>query len=127
MAARILVVDDEPVVADTLALIFRGSGYVADAVYSGQEALNFISDNPPALVVTDILMPGLDGVELAKRIRRAIPHCLILLFSGNVNAQGILDAAQKEGHAFEVLAKPVYPPEILTKVASLLRLQAAEA
>jgi CheY-like chemotaxis protein len=127
MMARILIVDDEPVVADTLALIFRASGYVAEAVYCGEDALNSIESNPPSLVITDVMMPGLNGVELAKLIQAAYPDCPILLFSGNTGAQGLLDAALRNGRSFEVLAKPVYPPELLTKVATLLSQNIAQA
>jgi CheY-like chemotaxis protein len=127
MKARILIVDDEPVVADTLALIFRASGYLADAVYSGEEALHFIDANPPSLVVTDVMMPGLNGIELAKLVKTAYPECPILLFSGNANTSGLLDAASKAGQTFEVLAKPVYPPQILNKVAIMLSQSIAQA
>jgi CheY-like chemotaxis protein len=127
MTARILIVDDEPVVADTLALIFRASGYLAEAVYCAEDALISIDVNPPSLVITDIMMPGLNGVELAKLIQTAYPDCPILLFSGNTNAQGLLDAARQNGRSFEVLAKPVYPPELLTKVATLLSQNVAQA
>jgi CheY-like chemotaxis protein len=65
-------------------------------------------------------MPGLDGIALAKRIRTSHPTCRVLLFSGNADTQDLLEAAQQEGHAFEVLAKPVPPPQMLAKVASLL-------
>jgi CheY-like chemotaxis protein len=127
MLARILVVDDEPVVADSLATIFRASGYMAEAVYSGEEALNLIEINPPSLIVTDVMMPGLNGVELAKLIQIAYPDCPILLFSGDTNAQGLLHAAHLNGRSFEVLNKPVYPPELLAKVATLLTQNIAQA
>ena len=127
MKARILIVDDEPIVADTLALIFRASGYTAEAVYCGEEALNSIDLDPPSLVITDVMMPGLNGVELAKLIQTTYPDCPILLFSGNTNAQGLLDAARQKGRSFEVLAKPVYPPELLAKVATLLCRNIAQA
>jgi len=118
--ARILVVDDEPLLADTLAVIFQQAGYAASAVYNGEEALAFFAAHPPAIVVTDVIMPGIDGITLAKTIHRTYPACRVLLFSGNADTQALLETAREEGHAFDVLAKPVPPPQMLAKVASLL-------
>ncbi len=117
---RILVVDDEPSLADTLAIIFQRAGYAASAVYSAEEALAFIADKKPSLVVSDVVMPGMDGVAMARRIRSSYPDCLVLLFSGNADTQELLEAARQEGHSFEVLAKPVPPPQMLARVAELL-------
>jgi DNA-binding NtrC family response regulator len=118
--ARILIVDDEPRIADTLALIFQHAGYLASAAYSGEDAWSCMAAHRPSLVITDVVMPGLDGVELGKRIRASYPDCQVLLFSGNADTQTILNAAEQQGYTFEVLAKPVSPPQILAKVASLL-------
>lgn len=117
---RILVVDDEPRIADTLAIILQQAGYAAIAVYNGEDALACIATHQPSLVITDVVMPGLDGIALAMLIRASWPHCQVLLFSGNADTQQMLDKAEQQGHAFEVLAKPVPPPQMLAKVASLL-------
>jgi CheY-like chemotaxis protein len=124
--ARILVVDDEPSLADTLALIFRRAGYVATAVYSAEDALAFIATDPPSVIVADVVMPGLDGIALARRVRMSYPNCPVLLFSGNADTQDLLESARQEGHVFEVLAKPVPPPQMLAKVASLLTQKASD-
>lgn len=118
--ARLLIVDDEPVLADTLALIFERAGYSATAVHSGEEALAFIDAQEPSLVISDVIMPGLNGVLLAKKIRKSHPNCVVLLFSGNAETYELLQAATEEGHSFEVLAKPVAPTVLLAKVASVL-------
>ena len=120
MDASILVVDDEPALANTLAIIFQQAGYSASAVYSGEEALAFITAHQPSLVIMDVIMPGMNGVALAKTIQMSYPSCRVLLFSGNADTQDLLDAAEQEGHAFEILAKPIPPPQMLAKVASLL-------
>jgi CheY-like chemotaxis protein len=118
--ARILVVDDEAALADTLALIFQRAGYTATALYSAEDALTFVAAHRPSLVVSDVVMPAMNGLTMAKMIRMAYPDCQVLLFSGNADTQDLLDAARREGHTFEVLAKPVPPPQMLEKVASLL-------
>lgn len=119
-AVTILVVDDEPALANTLAIILQIEGYIATAVYSAEEALAQLPALNPSLVVTDVIMPGMDGIALAKQIRRQLPHCRILLFSGNADTQHLLDEAIRDGYSFEILAKPVPPPQLLAKVAALL-------
>jgi CheY-like chemotaxis protein len=116
----ILIVDDEPALAKTLVMIFERAGYTAEAVFSGEEAMAWITDRAPSLVITDVIMPGMDGIELAKRVRESYPDCQILLFSGNAETQDLLEAAQQEGREFEILAKPVPPQQLIIKVASML-------
>src|SRR6266536_1741922 len=118
--ARILVVDDEPRIADILVLLFQRDGYTARAVYNGRDALACSATRRPELGSADVVMPGLDGIELAKKIRSTFPDCRVLLFSGNADTQQMLMAAEQQGHAFEILAKPVPPPKMLAKVASML-------
>ena len=118
VVAKILVVDDEPQLADTLAIIFQRAGYAADSVYSGEEALAFVTAHQPSLVVTDVIMPGMNGIALAKAIRVSNPNCQVLLFSGNADTQELLQAAQKDGQDCDILAKPVSPKQMLEKVAS---------
>jgi DNA-binding NtrC family response regulator len=119
MSCKILVVDDEPRIADTLATIFQRAGYNASAVYSGDAAISWIDLHQPLLVVSDVVMPGMDGLQLAKLIRASYPGSAVLLFSGNADTQGLLERARTEGHDFEVLAKPVPPTLMLAKVALL--------
>ena len=121
MKTRILVVDDEPVLADTLATIFRRAGYEATAVYRCEAALGLVEKMQPLVVVTDVVMPGMNGITLATKIRTSYPSCGVLLFSGNADTQGLLELARREGHDFEILAKPVSPPYMLAKVAELVR------
>ncbi len=118
--SKILIVDDEPRIADILVLIFKRAGYCASAVYNGRDALAAIAEEPPSLVIADVVMPGVDGIELAKEIHGAYPECRVLLFSGNADTQQMLQAAEQQGHAFEILAKPVPPPRMLQKVAEML-------
>lgn len=117
---KILIVDDEPSLADTLAVIFQRAGYAASAVYSGEDALIHIAAHTPSLVISDVIMPGINGIAMAKIIRASYPTCQVLLFSGNADTEDLLQSAEDEGHAFEILAKPVPPLHMLSKVASLL-------
>ena len=84
MARRIFVVDDEKIIADTLAVILRQSGYDASAFYSAQSALDRLESCCPELVISDVVMPGMNGVDMAVLIRERHPACKVLLFRGRL-------------------------------------------
>lgn len=113
---RVLVVDDERVIADTLSIILNKNGFDASAVYSGTAAVNRAREIQPELVISDVIMDDMNGIEAAIRIRELLPHCKILLFSGQAATADLLEKARKEGHEFEILAKPVHPQDLLAKL-----------
>jgi DNA-binding response OmpR family regulator len=119
-APRILVIDDEKRIADTLALILRSTGYIAEVAYDGQSGLATCSEYRPHLVISDVVMPGMSGIEVAIEIRRQFPDCSILLYSGQAATAQMMDDARSQGHDFELLAKPVHPVQLLEKVKSLV-------
>jgi CheY-like chemotaxis protein len=116
----VLVVDDEPLVAKTLALILSGAGFSAVAVQSGREALSLAQTMPPAFLLTDVHMPGMTGVELALTFTSEFPECQVLLFSGRATAEDLMPAV-KAGIEFPMLAKPVHPTEIIEYVSRSLK------
>jgi CheY-like chemotaxis protein len=116
----ILVVDDEKRIADTLALILESKGYISEAAYDGATALEVCRAHTPNLVISDVVMPGMNGIELGIAIRRDFPASQVLLFSGQAATAEMLDDASAHGHSFELLAKPVHPVELLEKVDQLL-------
>jgi len=120
MADYILVVDDEPMIAYSLPIILRRAGYESSSVSNAEDALLFIAANPVSLLLTDVMMPGMDGISLAKKIRQSHPACKILLFSGNANTLNLMEASRKEGYNFEIMAKPMDPRDLVVKIASLL-------
>ena len=113
---KVLVVDDEHVIADTLAIILNQAGFDARAVYSGTEAVEHARKLLPDLVVTDVFMEPLNGIQAAIQIRSFLPSCKILLFSGQAATADLLENARAEGHEFEILAKPVHPQDLLAKL-----------
>ena len=117
----LLVVDDERIVADTLVLIFKRYGFAATAVYSGTEAVEAAKILQPDALVADVIMPGISGIETAIRIREMLPSCKILLLSGFASTEELLKRAQKEGHYFEVVAKPVPPEELIRRLSDMRR------
>jgi DNA-binding response OmpR family regulator len=114
---RILVVDDECVIADTLAKVLTLSGYAAIAAYDADGALEIALHSPPELLITDVVLPGMNGIELAITIKRIFPECKILLFSGQASTVDLMAAADREGHRFTLLSKPV-PPKILVAIVA---------
>jgi len=113
---KVLVVDDEHVIADTLAIILNQSGYDAEAVYTGQGAVERARSTKPELVISDVIMPDMNGIEAAIKIRKLLPGCKILLFSGQAATADLLEAALAQGHEFDILAKPVHPQDLLAKL-----------
>jgi len=113
---RILVVDDERVIADTLVTILNQSGFEALAVYSGEKAVELASTFAPDMLITDVIMADLNGIDAAIRIRALLPQIKILLFSGQAATADLLEKARSQGYDFEILAKPVHPHDLLTKL-----------
>ncbi|HUI83436.1 MAG TPA: response regulator [Candidatus Binatia bacterium] len=113
---RVLVVDDEQVIADTLARILDLNGYDASAVYTGTAAVESARELKPDLVISDVIMPDMNGIEAAISIRGFLPSCKILLFSGQAATADLLENARAQGHEFEILAKPVHPADLLAKL-----------
>ncbi len=115
----VLVVDDECVIADTLVSILTGRGYAAIAAYDAESALDLISVIPPELLISDVVLPGMSGIQLAIAIKSIVPECRILLFSGQAATVDLLNAARSAGHDFTVLAKPIHPADLLAHISGL--------
>jgi CheY-like chemotaxis protein len=110
---RILVVDDEKIIADTIVQILNRNGFIAEAAYGGEEAIEKAKRHCPELVLSDVLMPEVDGVEAAIEIRKYCPDTRIVLFSGQAATVEILARARERGHSFELLPKPIHPTELI--------------
>lgn len=117
----VLVVDDESAIADTLTEILARSGYAAIAAYDGTDALETALITPPELLITDVVLPGVSGIELAITIKRIFPDCRILLFSGQAATSDLLASAKSAGHQFTLLNKPIHPKDLLARVSATLR------
>ena len=115
---RVLVADDEQVIANTLAIILNQAGFEAKAVYSGEGAVESLDEFQPNMLISDVIMTGMTGIEAAIEIRNRLPKCKILLFSGQAATADLLEKARAQGHEFEILAKPVHPTDLLAKLRS---------
>ncbi len=118
MKLKVLVADDERVIADTLAIILNQSGFQATAVYSGEKAVETAKSLRPDMLISDVIMTDMNGIDAAIKIRTMLPACKILLFSGQAATADLLDRARVQGHEFEILAKPVHPQDLLARLRS---------
>ena len=117
---RVLIIDDAENVADTLALIFSKEGYESRVAYSAEQAIEIIAEWEPDLAIVDVVLPQMNGLELAIVLKENHPNCRLLLFSGEEATAELVARAAKSGNFFEVLAKPVHPAYILEAAANLL-------
>jgi len=113
---KVLVADDEQVIANTLAIILNQAGFEARAVYSGEKALEELDGFQPDMLISDVIMTGMTGIEVAIETRKKLPDCKVLLFSGQAATADLLERARAQGHEFDILAKPVHPTDLLAKL-----------
>jgi CheY-like chemotaxis protein len=114
----VFVVDDEWIIASTLAAILERHGYEAVFFTEPLEALEAARAQAPHLLISDVMMPTLSGVELAIQFRVLSPNCKVLLFSGQAGTADLLLLAREQGHDFELLLKPVHPTELLKRIVA---------
>lgn len=110
---RVLVVDDERIIADTVTAILNRSGFDAVARYGGQEAIAFIHQECPDILLSDVMMPETNGVQVAKATQEHCPNTRIVLISGNAATPNLIENAMPEGSPFELLPKPIHPLNLL--------------
>jgi CheY-like chemotaxis protein len=116
---RIFVVDDENVIASTLATILQNSGFSATAFTNPLDALESARADAPDLLISDVMMPQLSGIDLAIRMKIECPECKVLLFSGQAGTADLLQTARTQGHDFHLLSKPVHPTDLLKGIRAM--------
>jgi CheY-like chemotaxis protein len=109
----VLVVDDDPMIAFTQAAILSQSGLAALTAENGQEALEIAGIIPPDVLLTDLLMPGMGGLELSLAVRRIAPDCKFILCTGLAMTAQLREEVRRAGPEFAILTKPVHPLELL--------------
>lgn len=114
---RILIVDDERIVSDTLVHIFESHGFEARSALSAEQALESVSDWTPEIAILDICLPGMNGVELAIKLLAQHPKCRLLLFSGRPESEDLLKQFGDEMTDTEIMPKPVHPSTLLAWAA----------
>jgi DNA-binding NtrC family response regulator len=117
---RVLVVGDEVAIARILARILMMQGYCAIWFTNLLEALAHAKTQSPDLLLSDVMMPQLCGVDLAIQIKESNPRCEILLLSGHAGFEDLLYDARERGHHFELRAKPIDPSLLLADIRNIL-------
>jgi CheY-like chemotaxis protein len=118
---RVLVVDDDRLVADTLALVFGKSGFDARAAYSADQGLAFAREFNPHLLLCDVTMPGRDGLTLLRDMTKEQPACRVIMLTGFYsNLKSVREQASQLARPVGILTKPCQPAELLREAAALL-------
>lgn len=112
----VLVVDDEHTITDSLVAILNQSGFEATGLYSSIDAAEYARTACPDILLTDVVMPNLDGIQLASSVLNSCPTTRIVLISGQAATADYLDRARAQGYEFEFLAKPIHPVELLNRL-----------
>ncbi|MGZ3582176.1 MAG: response regulator transcription factor [Ktedonobacterales bacterium] len=119
MKAHVLIVDDDPRITDLLRRVLAYEGYTVAVAATGDEALDRTLEHPPDTIVLDIMLPGMDGLEVTRRLRVAGDNVPILLLTAR---DAVSDrVAGLETGADDYLVKPFAPEELLARVKALLR------
>src|SRR5215470_10292239 len=118
MAEAILVADDEPGVRESLAEILRDAGYVVQTAADGTAALKALDENDFGVVVTDLRMPGADGLAVLRRARDISPQTMVLVMTAHGTVDTAVDALR--AGAADYILKPVVFDDLLAKVDRLL-------
>jgi DNA-binding NtrC family response regulator len=119
MAALIYVVDDEKLIATTLAAILIRSGFEAIPFLDPLDALLSAESRCPDVLITDVMMPQLNGVDLGIQFKAIHPQCRVLLFSGQASTSSLVTNAKDAGHHFDLLNKPVHPTDLISVVREM--------
>lgn len=118
LPTRIVIADDERIIADTLAMILNTQGFYAVPAYSGETAVELARALKPDVLISDLLMGDLSGVDAALEIVEMLPACRVLF----ITAQATLpDTAvfRTQGRDFELLQKPFRPEDLLRQLEEI--------
>jgi DNA-binding NtrC family response regulator len=116
---RVFVVDDEPVIGFTLATILESAGYTARSFTDPLDALRAAETNCPDYLISDVIMPALNGIDLGIQFHAIYPDVKVLLFSGVQYPGRQWEKVSRKPIAFEVLAKPIHPKTLLSAIEAL--------
>ena len=122
MKARVLVVDDDRLVADTLCLIFRANGFESEARYSAAAGFEYAQSYRPSLMLCDVIMPEESGVQLAHRVLEVMPRTQLLLLTAYPSNALEAHSGESLDTSFKLLSKPCRPDDLLRETRALLQL-----
>ncbi|MFC2145999.1 response regulator [Acidobacteriota bacterium] len=116
--ANILVVDDDISLCEGVAMVLTDEGYTVDMVTSGKEALEMVDKNKYAVVIVDLMMPGMDGIDLLKEVKKKRPNTTVIMVTGYPSIKTAVKSIKLS--AFDYIPKPFTPNELRSLVARAL-------
>ena len=125
MAERLLIVDDEQTLRESLQRVFSREGYEADAVNSAEAALELLASGVYHVVITDILLPGIDGIELLKRIKEKLPEQLVIIITAYASIDTAIRAIRLG--AYDYVVKPIVHEEMKQTVKNAVKQRALQS
>ena len=120
----VMVVDDDQDLAEMLGIVLNGVGIEVDLVSRGDEVLEVFRNNPPDLVLLDIMLPGLDGIEVCKEIRKHSMRVPIVMLTAKSDTHDIVRGL--EAGADDYMVKPFKPSELVARIRTRLRRASGE-
>jgi DNA-binding response OmpR family regulator len=118
MKSHILVVDDEPVARQSLTDILRLEGYTVNAVPNGQAAVEYVRTHPVELIIVDLRMPGMDGLEVVQVVNQISPETEVILLTAFGSTESAIQALRLRIHDY--LLKPTPPAQVVNSVKKAL-------
>jgi len=119
LMTSVMVVDDDQDLAEMLGIVLNGVGIEVDLVSRGDEAIDVFRNNPPDLVLLDIMLPGLDGIEVCKQIRKQSVRVPIVMLTAKSDTNDIVKGL--EAGADDYMVKPFKPSELVARIRTRLR------
>jgi DNA-binding NtrC family response regulator len=116
-SSPVFVVDDEEDIAKMFAVVLQMNLFNAIAYSDPLLALQAAQRKPPDYLLTDVVMPGMNGVELAIQVKAVAPQCKMLIFSGQEDSERLIEKARERGYDLTLVLKPIHP----TKMVELIR------
>lgn len=110
----VLVIDDQPSVLTSMVAVLKVGGFSAYGVTSAEEALGFVREHTPKVLLVDVQLGASSGIDLAKQIAERIHGIRVILLTGDPEMDSIQDAAKQDGFRFEVMSKPVHPQQLFS-------------
>lgn len=120
---RVLVADDDHVIAMTLSQILRLHGYETETVNSGEAAVAAAQACSPDVLISDVVMGGMTGIEAAARIAEINPGCVVILISGQAHTSNLQSRQGSGREPFEILLKPIHPGALLEHIAASMAMR----
>ncbi|MEE4254836.1 MAG: response regulator [Desulfuromusa sp.] len=122
MPPKILVVEDDESILNLECILLASAGYQASAAMSGNDAFNNIANNPPDLILLDVMLPGLDGLEICKQLKSnaKTQHIPVIFLSGKSTPADILKGKQVGGDQY--ITKPFKSATLMNSINQLLKI-----